>query len=273
MYYNLKKFTIMKKIKFIFLSLVFIFMSCSNNDDNTNNDNTSGDVVQSLATRAYLNSVMGSAGTLSISSGSSANLSFTTVFPIEVTYSNGTTITINSMEGLKEAVYNETSALHISNIVFPFSVTNSDNDVVIINNEDEFESVLFSIDSITTIDEFFDSITCFEFIFPLSVIDNDGQTITISDSESLQNMLSTISESGYWMDFVYPFQIEYSGEVVTIQDVWEFYSYVDCNPDGWYCTFDYNPTCVETPNGVLQFDNPCWAIQAGYSESDFVSCE
>ncbi len=263
------KFLTMKKIKFIFLSFILVLVSCNSNDENNSND-----AQQSLATRIFLNAVIGSGSTVNANSSSNTTLGFIPVFPLDVNYSNGSRIGINSMEGLKEAIYNENSSLHISNIVFPFSVQfTSTNEELVINDESQFQSLLFSIDSITTIDEFFTANNCFEFIFPLAVKDNDGNTVTISNLQALQNLLSSMSENDYWTDFVYPFQVQYGGSVTTVQDIWDFYNVVDCNPDGWYCTFDFNPTCVQTQNGVVQFDNPCWAIQAGYSEADFISCE
>ncbi|HRE76806.1 MAG TPA: hypothetical protein PLL09_03175 [Flavobacterium sp.] len=259
----------MKKIKFICLSLAFIFLSCNDNDENKSNE-----MVRSRATRMFLNTVVGSAGTLDFNSGASTSLGFTLVFPIEVAYSSGAKVTINSVNGLKEAVYNENSALHISTIIFPFSVLMStNNDELIVSNESDFESLLFSVDSVATVDEFFSSTNCFEFVYPLSVIDNNGGTVTITNTQILQNLLTSMSENDFWIDFIYPFQIEYSGEVVTIENVYDFYSNVDCNPNGWYCTFDFQPTCVETSSSIIQFDNPCWALQAGYSEEDFVTCD
>lgn len=259
----------MKKIKFMLLSFILVLISCNNNDENNSND-----VQQSLATRIYLNAVISSGSAINSDSSSSTTVGFTPVFPIDVNYSNGSKIVINSMEGLKEAIYNENSSLHISNIAFPFSVQlSSNNDESIINNESEFQSLLFSIDSIATIDEYFTTNNCFEFIFPLSVIDDEGNTVAIPNLQVLQSLISSMTENDYWTDFVYPFQVQYSGSVTTVQDIWDFYNIVDCNPNGWYCTFDFNPTCVQTQNGVIQFDNPCWAIQAGYSEADFISCQ
>lgn len=258
----------MKKIKFIYLSLIFIFISCSNNDENKSNE-----VAQSLATRVYLNAMKGSVGSLEFNSSSPNTLGCTPIFPFQVIYSNGSKVAINSMEDLKEAVYNENSSIHISSFIFPFSVSLSSNsDILIINNENDFQSLLFTIDSIITLEDYLSSTNCFEFVYPLSIVNNEGETTTIANQGSLAAILNAVSTNEYWVDFVYPFQIAYNGELVQIQNVWDFYNYVDCNPDGSYCTFDFNPTCVQTQNGVIQFDNPCWAIQAGHSEDDFVNC-
>lgn len=263
------KILTMKKIKFIYSFLVFIFISCGSNDENNSNE-----ISESLATRMFLNAIVGSAGSIDFNSSASSSLSFTLVFPIKVTYSNGVKVTINSISGLKEAVYNENSAMHISHIDFPFSVIlSTNNDELIISNERDFESLLFSIESVATVNDFFTSTNCFEFIYPLSIIDNNEEVVTIPSTQFLENLLNSMTENDYWLDFVYPFQIEYSGEVKTIEDVYDFYSHVDCNPNGWYCTFDFQPTCVQTSSGVIiQFDNPCWAIQAGYSEDNFLIC-
>ena len=134
------KILTMKKIKFICLSLIFILFSCNSNDENNSNE-----AAQSLATRIYLNTVVGTAGSIDLNSNASPSLGFTLVFPIKVTYSSGARVTINSIEGLKEAIYNESSTMYIRNIVFPFSVAlSSNNDELIVSDESDFQSLLFS---------------------------------------------------------------------------------------------------------------------------------
>ena len=82
-----------------------------------------------------------------------------------------------------------------------------------------------------------------------------------------------MSENEYWVDFVYPFQINYGGNNITIETIWDFYNYLDCSPqNSCICNLDINPVCVQTPNGILQFDNACWAQCAGYTQNEFVSC-
>ena len=38
------------------------------------------------------------------------------------------------------------------------------------------------------------------------------------------------------------------------------------------CTEVYNPVCVEARGNQIQYDNPCKARCAGFTEDDFISC-
>jgi hypothetical protein len=260
----------MKKIKFICLSFIFILFSCNDNDQNN-----SDDLTQSSATRIYLNAVKEFDAASNLNSSPPSTLCLTPVFPIEVNFSNGLKVVINSMEGLKEAMYAEHSEFHINNFVFPFSVfLSSTNEQILVADEVQFSNLLSSCPTIRTVDQYFTSSTCFGFIFPLTVINNSGETITILNSESLLTTLNSLSENDYWSDFVYPFKINYGGNEILIQSVWDFYNYVDCTPEfGCICNLDINPVCVQTPNGVIRFDNLCWAQCAGYTSQDIISCD
>lgn len=259
----------MKKINFILLALIFICNSCEDNDEINNLESS-----KSIATRMYLNALVGSLGSINVNSNASNSLGFSLVFPVKVTYSNGAVVTINSINGLKEAIYSETATMHIQNIHFPFSLlTYPNNNHTIIASEHEFLSVLIGVNSVLTVNEYFSSSNCFEFIFPLSVINNNGEMIAIPNVNSLQNLLNAMPENEFWVDFIYPFQIKYNNATTRINNAYDFYSNVDCIPSSWFCNLDFNPTCIQTFNGIIQFDNPCWAIKAGYSENDFVTCD
>lgn len=259
----------MKTIKFLCISFFFVLFSCNSNDENF-----SEDVTKSRASRIYLNAVKESMHSSNLNSNSTSSFCFTPVFPIEVMYSNGRKVSMNSIEGLKDALRSESKALHINRIIYPFQVQSDLNlEVFEINNELQFEALLFSCESINSIDHYFSSLTCFEFIFPLSVKKNNGDVLFFPNYESMQAELNSLTQNDYWVDFIYPFKIKYGDSEALIQDIWDFYDYVDCTPEfGCICTLEYNPVCVQTSNGILHFDNSCWAVCAGYSSDDFIDC-
>lgn len=258
----------MKTLKFICLTIFITLLSCDNNSENPSFDNQ-----QSVASRMYLNSIKELERQSVQNPTSPVQLCFTPSFPVQIVLSNGNKLIINSMSGLKEAIYTENQSLHISAFVLPFTIFKENNVELAVESEEQFLNLLSTCESVNTVDELFNSANCFEFVFPLSVLNNRGNTIVISNSTSLNNFLTSMSENEYWVDFVYPFQINYGGNNITIENIWDFYNYLDCSPqNSCICNLDINPVCVQTPNGIVQFDNACWAQCAGYTQNDFVSC-
>ena len=79
---------------------------------------------------------------------------FDFVYPITLSYNNGTTITVTSYEGLIEVLTSENENLYIEGISFPFQIVlASDGSIITINNEDEFWEVLDSLE-IETMDDY-----------------------------------------------------------------------------------------------------------------------
>lgn len=261
----------MKNLKFALLSFVFLFLSCNNEDDHN--------IVatpESSAARIYLNSVKQASSPLNQDTNDPIEMCFSLVFPVNVIYNNGDEVTINSMEGLKQAIYSENFTFHINSIVYPFSIINESNSNELqVETEDQFLDLLASCD-INMIDDLFNSPFCFEFVFPFSIIKNDGSIQAISSLTNLNDILASMPPNEYWIDFMYPFQISYGNDTISIENIWELYDYLDCTPENSCsiaCTADFNPVCVATSNGIILFSNSCWAQCAGFTEDDFVNCD
>lgn len=244
-------------------------LSCNSNDDNL-----TGNFAKSRASRIYLNAVKNSMNASNLNSSSNSSLCFLPFFPIEVAYSNGSKKKINSLDELKDALIGETKALHINKILFPFKVKSfSNNQIVNIVDEKQFESMLFNCEETKAINYYFANTNCFEFIYPISVKRSNEDILFFPNIQSMQAELNALSNGDYWVDFVYPFKIKFGDSEALIQDIWDFYNYVNCAPEyGCICTLNYNPVCVQTSNGILKFDNSCWAECAGFSPEDFVNC-
>jgi hypothetical protein len=76
---------------------------------------------------------------------------FDFVYPLNLSYNNGTSVTVNSLDNLVDIMINSTNNLFIAGIEFPFNVevySDTENAIVVttINNENEFLVLLQSFD-------------------------------------------------------------------------------------------------------------------------------
>jgi hypothetical protein len=266
----------MKKIKILLLLLTISvagFYSCTDNDPVENEVVT----TKSIGIRTVLNYIKkgnNSAGRSSQSTSlQSTSFGFDFVYPITLSYNNGTTITVASYEGLIEVLTNENENLYIDGIAFPFQVVlASDGSTVTINNEEEFWDLIDTIE-IETIDDYAFSSLCYDFVYPFSLIDQNNQTIVISNQNDLLGLFTNPNNQTVILDFVYPFSVISNNETVVINDAYEFFDLnSDCLPTVCICPTDYNPVCVNTSNGIEEFSNACYAECAGYTAADFVNC-
>ena len=119
----------MKKIKLLLYSLVLsliVLSSCKNNDDIVEQ---MANVTQSEALQTALDNLdtnLNDDGTLNDIANPVGNIifdfCFDFVYPIELVYNNGTTVTANSFEDLILILINSTEELFIVGIEFPFQV-------------------------------------------------------------------------------------------------------------------------------------------------------
>ncbi|WP_456439990.1 hypothetical protein, partial [Psychroserpens sp.] len=147
----------MKNFKLFLLSFVLIagfLTSCSNNKsvvEEQNIDETEA-ITQSLNRLAQQFSDEGDVLAASNPSGNIVfDFCFDFVYPLNLSYNNGTTVSINSLDDLITILINSNDNLYINGVEFPFNVEvyNDDTDaieIVTINNEDEFFDLLDDCD-------------------------------------------------------------------------------------------------------------------------------
>jgi hypothetical protein len=184
----------MKLLKFAFLSLFVVTLtltSCSNDDPIVNNPDTQ----QSAAIRIALNELRTHVNTdgalLRNNNVSTSDVNptgniifdfcFDFVYPIDLTYNTGATVTVNNFDELVDVLLTFTEDLYIDGIAFPFSVEVYDDatgSIVVqtIANEDEFIALLegcsFDIDDCICTSEF--APVCIE------ILDPNGTSFIIS---------------------------------------------------------------------------------------------
>ena len=124
---------------------------------------------------------------------------FDFVFPIDLSFNTGTTVTANSLEELVEIYNASTEDLFINGIAFPFQVeTYNENsnalEIETINNEDEFFSLLEDCN----FDEI-DDCNCTEEYDPVcvNVTDLNGEIYTISYPNSCHAICDGFSEEDF----------------------------------------------------------------------------
>ncbi|WP_152611339.1 hypothetical protein [Psychroserpens mesophilus] len=177
----------MKNFKLILISFAMIaglFTSCSNNDsivEEQNIDKTEA-ITESLNRLAQQFNAQGDVIPSANPSGNIVfDYCFDFVYPLNLSYNNGTTVSVSSLDDLITILINSTNDLFIDGVEFPFHVETYNGsgaiEIVTINNENEFYDLLESCD--------FDSVNtceCYEVFDPVCVEIQapDGETFTIT---------------------------------------------------------------------------------------------
>ena len=156
-YFNFLKIEPMKNIQLTLLSFlftVFIFTSCTNNEDIVEPQNTdeSTSITTALAELGYR---FNNDGSLNSEANPANNIifdfCFDFVYPLNLSYNTGATVTVNNLDDIIEVIINSTDDLYINGIAFPFDVetyNDTSGSIVVqtINNEDDFIALLESCD-------------------------------------------------------------------------------------------------------------------------------
>ncbi|NHM07375.1 hypothetical protein G4D82_09095 [Flavobacterium sp. CYK-4] len=263
----------MKTIKTLLLLVVFsavTFYSCSDEKSIVSSDAA----VESTAMRTVLNKLklentVGPNRSAQVNADS-ANpmLCFEFVFPITFAYNNGTLITASSLEGLLEILNNESPALHLTAVVFPFQVQYG-GAVQTINDEADLIALIIQC-GLPTFDDDLQHTYCFDIVFPITAVAN-GQSVTINSQEELNAYLNNPATTE--ANIVFPITIVNQNQTIVLNSIYDFYNAVnDCNDNNCICTQEYVPVCVQTPTGIVEFANTCYAMCAGFTQNDFISC-
>jgi len=249
LYFTKKKNEKMKKFKLLIFSILMVLsvlMSCTNEEviiDNLQNTEESESIVTTLS---RLNQQYDDNGNVDEAENPAGNIvfdfCFDFVYPINLSFNTGTTVTVNSLDELIDIYFASTENLFINGIAFPFQVEtyneNSDAlEIETINSEDEFLSLLEDCDFE---DEVEDCI-CTEEYDPvcIDITDLDGELFTISypnacyaicdgfteDDFSEECQIDYESSDGECFEFVYPISIILDdGDPVTVNSREELFN-------------------------------------------------
>lgn len=198
----------MKHFKLFLFSFVLFagfLTACSNNEPVSENQ----DIQQSQAITESLNRLsqqFNNQGDVIPSANPSGNIvfdfGFDFVYPLNLSFNNGTTVTVNDLEELISIMINSTNDLYINGIEFPFDVeiydAATDSIVVItINNEEEFLDLLESLNWETQ-----DNCNCTEEFDPVCVeiMDPAGVSFVITYPNACYALCDGFQESDFVED-------------------------------------------------------------------------
>ncbi|MCF6347584.1 MAG: hypothetical protein L3J20_04690 [Flavobacteriaceae bacterium] len=233
----------LKLILSTFIVALVLFTSCKNNDaiiDVPNNTTKSAAVEKSMeALKTHFNQD----GALNDTNNPIGNIlfdfCFEFVYPVTLSYNNGTEVIVQNFNELTEVLVNMTDALFIDGIAFPFDVELVENGAVVtqtINSEDEFRVLLenCSIDGD-------DPVVCTEEYVPVCVeiqTPNEGgsfimefpnmcyaerEGFTQNDLVECDNSNPSNGNYDNCFEFVYPFSIiDDGGDEIVINNKEEF---------------------------------------------------
>ena len=147
------KFNNLKLILSIFIVAFVLFTSCKNNDaiiDIPDNTTKSAAVKKSMK---VLKTHFNQDGSLNEANNPIGNIlfdfCFEFVYPVTLSYNNGTEVVVQNFNELTEVLVNMTNNLFIDGIAFPFDVEVVENGAVVvrtITSEDEFIALIESCD-------------------------------------------------------------------------------------------------------------------------------
>lgn len=269
------KYKDMKKIKILLLFLAVsatVFYSCSDNNP-VENEAVASKSISLRSTLNYLKKAYNIAGKNTTATQDQA-LCFAFVYPITLSYNNGTQVTVSNFEGLLEVLTNENSTLYVDGIVFPFQVQ-QEGAVITINNEAEFYALIEECGVIQTVNDLVFDFTCYSIVYPIQIINANNETVTINNQTELMQYASATPTGGntYQLNIVFPITVVQENQSIVINDLYEFFELNNsCSTSPCFCDLVYQPVCVLTPTGVVEYSNACFAQCDGYTQNDFVEC-
>lgn len=258
----------MKKFKIlvlIFSVLTAILVSCSTDEID--------ETQKSDALRIYLNEYKKVNGLTGKNLTTNSNVCFEFVYPLTLSYNNGSTVTVQNESELYNLLDNETADLYINGIAFPFQLLVSGSTTpVTITNEVEFWEAINDC-GINSYDDFIVSGPCYSFVYPFSMLTNTNQTIRVNNEQELFALFQSSNDNRYIVNFVYPFSVVYNNTTVQIDNEYEFAEINnDCTYSNCNCPEVINPVCVNISGVIIEFPNACLAECAGFSSANFVNC-
>ncbi len=265
----------MKKIKILLFFLAVsatIFYSCSDSNP-VENQAVATKSIALRSTLNYLKKANNITGKNTTATQDQA-LCFNFVYPITLSYNNGTQVTVSNFQGLLEILTHETTSLYIEGIVFPFQVQ-EEMTVTTINNEAEFYALIIQCTNIQTVNNFAFDFTCYSIVYPIHIINANNENVTINSQTELMQYISTPTgtTSTYQLNIVFPITVVQVNQSIVINDLYGFFELNNsCGATPCFCPTVYQPVCVLTPTGVVHYSNACFAQCDGYDQNDFVDC-
>ncbi len=256
----------MKKILLLFVAVATLLLNSCSSEDSVITEKSS-------ALRLFLKEMKATYNISGRTTTDEPEMCFEFVYPITLSYNNGTTIVVSSRDELISILENESDQMYVDGIAFPFEILVSGNTTAIsIADEDAFWDALANC-NIETYDDAIDTSDCFTFVYPFSIVTNTNQTQVITSEDALHDLIDDCNEDYFFADFVYPFSVVFNNETLQINNAYEFEELLNnCVTSNCNCPTVIDPVCVATPQGIIEFQNECIAECNGFNSDDFVDC-
>ncbi len=253
----------------LFFAMVLVNSCQADQDGSLLNENPNNQ--ERIALQSLFNGMTDETYNAVSSNYTADSLCFHFVYPIQLTYNTQNTITINNFNGLIEVINNQSAQLYITGIVTPFQIT-MNGQTQTINTEVEMVALLESCDYFS-INDAIENSFCFDIVFPIYITSETGQNVAINNIQDFLTFLDT-QTNVYQADIVFPITVIFEGQSITIANLFAFNELINsCFDNECVCAEYYSPVCIQTPNGVVEYGNMCYAECAGYSQNDVVPCD
>lgn len=223
----------MKKI-LVGLFIAIFAMSCTEDEGNKNGaEENAENIESSLALRATLENMKDMEGLAGRSMQNQNQLCFQFVYPIVLSYNDGSTVNVTSYSQLLDLLLDETVALHIVGIQYPFDIVqNSQNQTI--NNEPAFQTLISNCGyDVVDVNEVISVIDgCFTVNYPFTLYVN-GNAQTFNSQSDAQQYFINYSGDIQSINFDYPFTVDMVSDSsqMTINDDYELVNLIEniCN--------------------------------------------
>ncbi|WP_299523144.1 hypothetical protein [Winogradskyella sp.] len=260
----------MKKIKLGFLSFTFALLaltSCTNNEPVVQDQQVTEESQSIVTSLNQLSQQVDPNGNFTSQSNPAGNVvfdfCFDFVYPLTLSYNNGTTVTVESLNDLVNVILNSNQELFVNGIAFPFDVEvyNEDTDAIVIvtiDDEDDFIDLLDDCDF-----DDFEECACYEVYDPVCVeiTDPNGEVFVITYPNDCYAACDGFDEDDFIEDcendyypgdlfcfeFNFPLDIVIDGDTIVTVDSLEDLG------NAIYDVYDFNfvyPFDVTTEDGI-----------------------
>lgn len=196
----------MKTLKLAIFSLammLMLFTSCTNNESVLEDQQTTEESESITNALLQLRTQFDDSGNVTQTDNPAGNIvldfCFDFVYPLNLSYNNGTTVTINNLDDIITVILNSTDELYINGIAFPFNVETYNDEtnaieIVTINDENEFLALLDSCDFNVV-----EPCECFEIYDPVcvTITDPTGNIFTVTYSNACYAACDGFTENDF----------------------------------------------------------------------------
>jgi hypothetical protein len=150
-------------------------------------------------------------------------------YPVTLVYNDGSTITVNNNTEYDDALMNSTATLYIVDYQYPFTVTQNGSTVTINDINGLYDALNTCCSGNPNGNVSFTDSLCFEFVYPVTLVYNDGTTLTVNNNTEMDDAVSrTNNTQQHHVDtFQYNISVIQNGATIVVHNDQEFQQLLD----------------------------------------------